>query len=130
MSLTELLGVSANISNGILSITLSELNAKAQAFVDSLGNSGSWVGLTPENQQDPEVLGVTFMQAFSNYFTAERLEDVPAADVSCGLSNRTVNPPPFGEEGTGAATLNDEYTLTQSNIPFNFPTPDPNNSFN
>lgn len=129
MSFTDLFGASTTISNGILTIVLTETNAKAQAFVESLGSTGSWVGLTEANQRDPEVLALIFIQAFCNYFTPERLAANPSADVSCSLSNRSVSPPPFGEESTGTATLNDEYTLIQANIPLNFPTPDPNNSF-
>lgn len=130
MSLTELFGDSTTISNGILTITLSEANAKAQAFVDSLGSSGAWVGLTPENESNPEVIAVMFMQVFCNYFTAERLANSTTANVSCSLSGRPVSSPPFGEEATGQSTLSDEYTLIQANIPLFLPIPDPNNSFN
>ncbi len=129
MSVQDCFGIDAAISNGILSINLEQLNQKAQAYVDSLGASGVWVGLTAQNQDDIEVLAVTFMQAFSNYFSAERLANEVNADVSCSLSNRTVSGPPFGEEATGAATLADEYTLIQANISLNYPMPDPNNSF-
>lgn len=129
MSLTELYGNSATLENGVLTVVLSELNAKANAFVDSLGSSGQWVGLNSTNELDVEVQAVTFVQAFCNYFTPERLANDTTANVSCSLANRTVSPPPFGEEATGQATLSDEYTLIQAGIPLNFPIPDPNNSF-
>jgi len=129
MSLIDLFGDSATISNGTLSISITELDAKAQAYKDSLGAAGTWIGITSTNQEDPEVLAVAFMMAFSNFLNAERLVDDPTADVSCSLSGRSVSLPPFGEEATGLVTLSNEFTLIQANIPLELPVLDPNASF-
>lgn len=128
MALTDLFGTSCQVTAGVLSIDLSELNAKAQAYNDYLGFSGTYVGITSENQLDEEVIAISMIMSFSNYFTGGRLDTEPTANVSCSLTARPGTSPPF-DDLAGQAYVANEYTFIQAGIPVSYPGLDPNSSY-